>query len=38
LKIIGKEDLPYVLATESGLTLQQLEKLLDEIEGNGGVS
>jgi hypothetical protein len=30
-KFLGPDDLPYVLQTESGLSLEQLEELLDVL-------
>ncbi|HZF31337.1 MAG TPA: hypothetical protein VE907_19635 [Gammaproteobacteria bacterium] len=35
-KILGPDDLPYVLQTESGLTLEQLEELLHALEAGAG--
>ena len=37
-KLLGADELPYVLQTESGLTLEQIEELLDLLEAGAGRS
>lgn len=37
MKILGREDLPYYVWTESGLGLDQVEELLDELDKARGV-
>jgi hypothetical protein len=37
-KFLGPNEFPYVLQTESGLTLEQVEELLDALEAGAGRS
>jgi hypothetical protein len=37
-KFLGPDQFPYVLQTESGLTLEQVEDLLDALEAGTGRS